>query len=66
MEIEVNDSPKEILEKTNLKELIDSMLNDTKGAAIAINDVVIPKVQWSETKLSQDDKVLFIKATQGG
>ncbi|MCP4550491.1 MAG: sulfur carrier protein ThiS [Bacteroidetes bacterium] len=66
MEIEVNGSPKEILEKTNLKELVDSMLNATKGVAIAINDVVIPKVQWPETKLSQNDKVLFIKATQGG
>ncbi len=66
MEIKVNGSPKEILEKTNLKELVDSMLNATKGVAIAINDVVIPKVQWYETKLSQDDKVLFIKATQGG
>lgn len=66
MEIKVNGIPKEILENTILKELVDSMLNDTKGMAIAINDAVIPKAQWSDLKLNQNDKVLFIKATQGG
>lgn len=66
MEIIVNGIPKEILENTILKELVDSILNDTKGVAIAINDAVIPKAQWSDLKLNQNDKVLFIKATQGG
>ncbi|WP_372776692.1 sulfur carrier protein ThiS [Mangrovibacterium sp.] len=66
MKIEVNDSPTEIAEKTNLKELVDSMLADTKGVAIALNELVIPKAQWAEVKLNQHDKVLFIKATQGG
>lgn len=66
MEIIVNGIPKEILENTILKELVDNMLNDTKGVAIAINDAVIPKAQWSDLKLTQNDKVLFIEATQGG
>ncbi len=66
MKIEVNGSPKEILEQTSLKELVDSMLNETKGVAVAINDVVIPKSQWTEMNINQGDKVLFIKATQGG
>jgi sulfur carrier protein len=66
MKIEINGKPEEILEKTNLKKLIDSKLKDTKGVAIAINDVVIPKVQWPEKHLESNDKVLFIKATQGG
>ncbi len=66
MEIVVNGIPKEILEQSNLKTLVDSTLNDTKGVAIAINNVVIPKSKWLETKLNPNDKVLFIKATQGG
>ncbi len=66
MKIEVNGNPQEIVEGTNLKVLVDSMLNDTKGIAIAINDNVIPKSQWLDTLLCVNDKVLVIKATQGG
>ncbi len=66
MKIEINGKSEEIHEKTNLKELVDSMLNDSKGVAIAINDVVIPKAEWTEKNLNANDKVLFIKATQGG
>lgn len=66
MKIEVNGMPQEITENTNLKELVDSILNDTKGVAIAINDNVISKSQWFDTKFNENDKVLVIKATQGG
>ena len=37
-----------------------------KGIAIAVNEVVIPKSQWDTFVLKEKDKVLIIKASQGG
>jgi sulfur carrier protein len=36
------------------------------GIAVALNDTVIPKNEWSETQLKQGDSIIIIKATQGG
>ena len=37
-----------------------------KGIAVAVNEVVIPKINWNNFILKENDKVLLIKATQGG
>ncbi|TAJ11560.1 sulfur carrier protein ThiS [Marinilabiliaceae bacterium JC017] len=36
------------------------------GIAIAINNKVVPKTEWDQFKLSEGDKILVIKASQGG
>ena len=36
------------------------------GIAVAVNDTVIPKSQWDSFLLNDNDKILLIKATQGG
>lgn len=37
-----------------------------KGIAVALNERVIPKSQWSTTKLNDKDAILLLTATQGG
>ena len=39
---------------------------DKKGFAVALNNTVIPKSDWEKTKLSENDNILIITATQGG
>ena len=41
-------------------------LVDKKGLAVAVNNQVIPKKSWTEYILNNNDKVLVIKASQGG
>ncbi|WMX12795.1 MULTISPECIES: sulfur carrier protein ThiS [unclassified Aureispira] len=36
------------------------------GIAIAVNNTVIPKNNWTELLLKEQDKVTIITATQGG
>ncbi|TXC78644.1 sulfur carrier protein ThiS [Luteibaculum oceani] len=36
------------------------------GVAVAINNKVIPKTNWSKTELKDQDKILVITAAQGG
>lgn len=49
-----------------LAENISSEKSGTRGIAIAVNNVVIPKINWQHHTLNENDDVLIIKATQGG
>jgi len=39
---------------------------EKKGIAIAVNNTVIPKKEWSVLQLNNQDKITIITATQGG
>ncbi len=66
MKIEINGELKTIIDSVSLKILIDETVKDQKGLAVAINNSVIPKNNWNITTLNEADKVLLIRATQGG
>ncbi len=63
----VNDQPTFLPEAGTLRALLESLgLAEQKGIAVALGDQVIPRGMWSETQLSENQKVTVIKATQGG
>ena len=67
MTIFVNNHTQAIPNDATLFHLVSEHLNNnTNGIAIAVNENVIPKNQWQTYKLNKNDKVLIIKATQGG
>jgi sulfur carrier protein len=67
MQIKVNNQLKNLTEKLTVQQLLDQVLSDKqKGIAIAINNVVIPKINWQNHFLKDNDDILIIKATQGG
>jgi sulfur carrier protein len=66
MEIEINGVLKTINNPISLLSLVDEIVNDTKGLAVAVNNSVVPKEKWTEKMLNEADKVLLIRATQGG
>ncbi|MDT8446944.1 MAG: sulfur carrier protein ThiS [bacterium] len=37
-----------------------------RGIAVALNETVVPKEDWSETHLGEGDRILIIQPTQGG
>jgi sulfur carrier protein len=41
-------------------------LRDQKGVAVALNGSVVPRIDWSVRKLGAEDRLLIIRATQGG
>jgi sulfur carrier protein len=66
MEITVNSQPKTV-KSDSLHELLQEMLGEkTRGIAVAINQNIIPKTEWSSATLKEKDNLLIIKATQGG
>ncbi|MBL4746458.1 MAG: sulfur carrier protein ThiS [Flavobacteriaceae bacterium] len=50
----------------SIKGVLSQFNVSEKGIAIAVNEHIIPKANWSSTLLNEQDQVLIIKATQGG
>lgn len=67
MTITVNGEPFDMANKNTVGELLEltGQLH-LGGLAVAVNEMVIPKGKWQQTALTSTDKVLIIKASQGG
>ncbi|GAA4169308.1 sulfur carrier protein ThiS [compost metagenome] len=51
----------------SLAELLQTELSGkTQGIAVALNNCVVPKDNWTATVLQPNDHILLITATQGG
>lgn len=66
IDITVNNEPYQFKEAVDLPVLLDQLKIPAKGIAIAINDVVVSRVNWKKTKVRDQDNILVIKAVQGG
>jgi len=67
MLIFVNNEKKDVSNLKTLVELLESInLNLSKGIAVAVNNQVVAKGEWSKALLKENDKITIIRATQGG
>lgn len=64
--ISVNDNPMTCKAGSTISELLAIQEISPNNIAIAVNEVVIPKAQWDETRLEEGAQILIIKAVQGG
>ena len=66
MKLLINSEQKDFSGK-NISELVQSLqMLSTNGIALAVNEKVVPRTEWEEFQLNNNDKILIIKATQGG
>ena len=65
MELEINQEVKSV-QSANLEELLSELDIPAKGIAIAVEQQVVPKTNWKSTLLKENQKIIIIKATQGG
>lgn len=66
MKVFVNNKEENLNQENSLALLISKSLGDINGIAVAVNNKVIPKTNWKEFQLKENDKITIIKATQGG
>lgn len=64
--IRVNDTAIEIDESTTVSQLLEKTNTTPDGIAVAINNSIISKANWSSKQFNTNDNILIIKATQGG
>ena len=68
MELKINNKTKQFApDSLTVQALLDLEIpTKQNGIAVAINNTVIPKVNWNNHTLNQTDDILIISATQGG
>ena len=64
--INVNNTIHQLEVDTSITQLLSTLKSSSNGIAVAINNTVVPKYSWTETKLKDNDTILIIQATQGG
>jgi sulfur carrier protein len=67
LELFVNDEAHALAGPPTLAALMGELgLAAKKGVAAAVNGAVVPRAAWENRGLSAGDRVLVIRATQGG
>jgi len=68
MELKINQEIKQFnVESLSIQSLLDLEIpNKQNGIAVAINNTVVPKLNWNEYLVQETDEILIISATQGG
>jgi sulfur carrier protein len=65
--ITLNDRPHRLAGRATLGELLGDLgLAERRGVAAAVNGEVVPRAAWDSRELAQRDRVVVIRATQGG
>lgn len=68
MELKINQQTKQFNTETlSVQALLDLEIpNKQNGIAVAVNNTVVPKLDWNEFLVQETDEILIISATQGG
>ncbi|NQY28315.1 MAG: sulfur carrier protein ThiS [Flavobacteriaceae bacterium] len=64
--IKVNNTIHQFQVASSLATILNELEIVTNGIAVAVNQNIITKTNWSTQALNEGDEVLIIKATQGG
>lgn len=66
MKISVNNKETEIANGGTLADLAAQLELPAQGVAIAVNNKMVPRAQWKDTILNENDSLVIIKAACGG
>jgi len=67
MNITINGQANEMPAHTSITDVLEHIgQHQTGGIAVAVNDMVVPKGKWATSQVAEGDKILIIKASQGG
>ena len=66
MQIIVNNKAMVMAEGSTLSALAEALRLPEKGVAVAVNNQMIPREEWSATSLQEGVQVVVIKAACGG
>lgn len=67
MELIINSEKKVFDNPLTVEQLLEKQFDLLPaGIAVAVNDQVVPRSSWNTFQLNNGNKILIIKATQGG
>lgn len=66
MKVSVNEKPIELDEKCNIEQLLNKLQSPLKGSAIAVNQKIISRSEWTNYQLQENDQISLFQAIAGG
>ena len=66
MQIHINARPMALAQPLTLDALLDTLNQPKAGIALAVNQKIIARSQWTHHTLTDGDEVTLITATAGG
>ncbi|MGV9263644.1 sulfur carrier protein ThiS [Kitasatospora sp. NPDC003701] len=66
IELTVNGEPRRVPATTTLAEVVTTLSRANSGVAAALNEAVVPRGSWPQTRLAAGDRVEILTAVQGG
>lgn len=66
MKIEVNNKEVEVSPSSTIIQLTTQLELPAQGIAIAVNNKMIPRTEWESFRLTENDRIVIIKAACGG
>lgn len=66
MQIFINDTPTTCAENSSLHDILAANNLPATNIAVALDNTVVPKAQWTTTFVKNDSRIIIIKAVQGG
>ena len=66
MKITLNDQPLELEQPLSIGALLERLERHLPGSALAINQVIIPRIDWATRQVQDGDDILLFQAIAGG
>ncbi|MDA8371877.1 MAG: sulfur carrier protein ThiS [Nocardiopsaceae bacterium] len=66
MNVIINGERRDVAPRTTVADIVRSLTDAAGGIAVAVNDHVVPKADWAETLITENDRVDVLTAVQGG
>lgn len=66
MDVIINGQRSRIAPSTTVTDVVRSLTSAEIGVAVALNDEVVPRAEWSRTVVADDDRVDVLTAVPGG
>ena len=66
MKLMINDESHDFAAPLTLLALLEQLNHQQEGSALAVNQVIIPRHNWSSHQLADGDNILLFQAIAGG
>ena len=66
MKVSVNEKQIELDGKCNIEQLLNKLQSPLKGSAIAVNQKIISRSEWTNYQLQENDQISLFQAIAGG
>ena len=66
MRIRVNDQPVDVAASITIEQLLQQLEQQKQGVALAINQQIVSRSEWTTHSLKDGDQITLIRATAGG